>query len=534
MFVLSHALVKTGLLEAAAERLSNWLGSKRWMAVSILLLAVSLFSGLLNNTAIVAIFIPMVMTLCRRLHLSPSKVLIPLSYSAIVGGTLTLIGTSTNLLVSAMAEDAGEKPIGMFEVTRMGAVFTTIGLAYTLVFARKLLPSRSVISSLTRKYHMSPYLTELKIPKDSMLVGRTCREVGISRVYDVTVLAILRGGDRIILNIRDLPLLPADILIVRGTFDKILRLRNDHGVALLSDLKLTEQELSAGGQLIAEGLVSHASSFIGQTLKELDFRRHFGAFVLAIRRHGATLHSKIAHITMEFADTLLILAPPDRLGELRRSEDLIILSSETFESRRGRLWWLVMVLVPLIVGLAAFHVLDITNGALLAMISLLLLRVINPKEMYRAVDWSVIFLIAAFVPMGHAMVRTGAAQFLASGILSLSEFFPADLKPQVALSLLYLVTSLMTQMVSNNAAAIILVPVGLTMGADMGISARPFLLAICFAASTEFMTPTGYQTNAMVYGPGSYRFLDYTRFGAPLNLIFWIAGTFLIPRFWPF
>jgi len=533
MFVLSHALVKTGLLEAAADGLSKRMGSRRWLTVSILLSVVSLLSGFLNNTAVVAIFIPLVMTLSRRLHLSPSKVLIPLSYASIIGGTITLIGTSTNLLVSSMAESAGEKAIGMFEFSRLGIIFMVLGLAYVLTFAQRLLPSRSVISSLTRKYHMSPYLTELKIPEDSKLAGQTCMKVGMSRIYDVTVLAILRGGNRITENIRSLPLHPEDILIVRGNFENVLRVRNDHGVALLSDLKLSEQELAAGGQVIAEGLVTRTSNFLGKTLKEIDFRRHFGAFVLAIRRHGAIIHSKIAHVALEFADTLLMLAPPDRIEELRRSEDLIILSAESFESKRVRFWWLVTLLIPLIVGLAACHILDITEGAILATGSLLLLRVIDPKEAYRAVDWSVIFLIAAFVPVGHAMVRTGAAEYLASGILSLSKLFPAHLEPRVAVSLLYLVTSLLTQIVSNNAAAIILVPVGMSMSANMGTSARPFLMAICFAASAEFMTPTGYQTNTMVHGPGSYRFLDYTRFGAPLNLTFWIVATVLIPYLWP-
>lgn len=534
LLVLSHSLTKTGILEVAVDRLSRRVRRRRWLGVGLLIGAASLLSGFLNNTAMVAIFIPLTVGLCRRLNLSPSKALIPLSYASIFGGTLTLIGTSTNLLVSAMAEEAGEPPLGMFEFTRLGIIFWAVGMVYILAFAPRLLPSRSVISSLTRKYHMGPYLTELRVLENSKLAGHSCREVGVNRLYDITVLAILRGNRRYTENIRNLALQAGDILIARGTFENILRLRSEQGVALLPDIKLNDQELTQGGQLVAEALITQTSTFIGKTPRAMDFRRHYGAFILAIRRHGETLRAKIADIRIKFGDTLLIMAPRERIDELRQSEEVVIISEEQFELRRGRFWWMVALLLPLIVTLAALGVVDITKGAILATTLLLVVGVLTPRETYRSLDWSVLVLIAAFVPMGRAMVSTGTAEFLASGLLSLGQLFAAELIPYVTVSLLYLLTSLMTQMVSNNAAAIMLVPVCFSLSASLGADPRPFLMAVCFAASAEFMTPMGYQTNIMVYGPGSYRFLDYTRFGAPLNLVFWLLASYLIPRFWPF
>jgi di/tricarboxylate transporter len=533
MFVLSHALTRTGLLEIVVDRMSGRFAEKPWLAIAIFLTGASLLSGVLNNTAVVAIFIPLASHLCHNFRISASKVLLPLSYVSIIGGTLTLIGTSTNLLVSAMAEMAGMRPFGMFEFSRLGIVICLLGLAYTLIFARRFLPSRAGIRSLTRKYHMAPYLTEVQVSTDSGLVGSSCREVGLNQRYDITVLAVVRGKERHTEEVRDMPLEQGDILIVRGTLKDLIQLRREQGVALLTDMKLDESELSGGGRQVVEALVALNSSIIGKNLKELDFYRHFGAFVLAIRRHRETIREKIAHVRLEFADSLLMLAPRDRIDELRRSEDLIVVSEGNWELHKGRFWWLSIAIIPVVVGLAAFGLMDITEGAILAVVLLLVAGVITPQEAYRAVDWSVLILIASFVPVGQAMIQTGTAGFIASGVMSLVHYFPASWAPQAALSLTYALTSLLTQMVSNNASAIMLVPISLSLAGSLGVDPRPFLVAVCFAASAEFMTPVGYQTNLMVYGPGNYRFLDYTRFGAPLNVGFWIAGTLLIPYFWP-
>lgn len=533
LFVLSHALVKTRLLEVASDRLSRKVGDRKWLGIGVVLATISLLSGVLNNTPIVAIFIPLMVDLSRRLKVSPGHVLIPLSYAAIFGGTLTLVGTSTNLVVSALAEESGLPPLGMFQFTAMGAVFLVVGLTYILLFARRALPAQEADQSFSGKYQLGAYLTELRVLEDSPLIGKTLRQADLNRQYDITVLAILRKGAHYIERIGDMPLAVEDILIVRGQVDNIMRLRNEQDAALLPDIKLTDEELAGGDQVILELLIAQNSRLLDKTLREVDFRRHYGAFVLAIRRVGATIYTRIANTRLQTFDTLLVVVPRTRMAELRRSEDFLVISEVDLQLRKERLWWLGLILIPIVVLLAAAGVMDILQGAIVGAVLLLVLGVVRPQEAYRAIDWSVLFLIAAFVPVGQALVTTGTAEFIASGILSITVLFPEAAAPFVALSLLYLVTSTLTEAVSNNATAIILTPIAIATAGAMGVSPLPYLMAICFAASASFMTPTGYQTNMMVYGPGNYRYLDYVRFGGPLNLIFWLTASLLLPFFFP-
>ena len=533
MFALSHAVAKTGLLETAAEWLSRAVGPRKWLGIALFLSIASLLSGFLNNTAVVAILIPLAIEFCRRFGLAPARILLPLSYASIFGGTLTLIGTSTNLLVSSLAADGGEEPLGMFEFAPLGAVFLVVGIVYVVVLGPKLLPDRDEAPTLVGKYQMAPFLTELRVAEGSKLIGQTVRDADLNRRYDVMVLAVLRGDERIVENLRQLPLAAGDLLVARGTVEGFVRLRGEQGLALLSD-KVPEAELAAGDQILAEALVPPNSSLIGRTLQELDFRRRHQAFVLAIRRLGATLHQRLAETPLRFSDTLLLVTTKGHLDELRRSEEILVTSELDLTLHRHRLWWLVFLVLPVAMTLAALGVVPIVAGALAACVVLLAVGAITPRETYRAVDWSVLFFIAAFVPLGDAMFNTGAADLVGSAILFPVRWLPAELAPWAAVSLLYLGTSLLTEVLTNNAAAILLTPIAIGMSHALGVDARPLVMAVCFAASASFMTPTGYQTNMMVYGPGNYRYRDYLRLGAPLNLIFWIVASLLIPRIWGF
>jgi di/tricarboxylate transporter len=534
LFVMGHALIHTGLLDAGAEWLGHRFARRPWLAVAGLLLSVALMSGFLNNTAVVAIFIPMVMSLCRRLQLSASKVLIPLSYASILGGTLTLIGTSTNVLVSSILEDAGLEPLGMFELGRFGVIILGCGLAYLLLFSSRLLPSRVEATAMTRKYGLGAYLTEVQVTEGSELVGTNFLEARLNTRYRTTVLAILRDDQRLIANIATMTLAPGDVLIVQAGVDDLMRLRKEQNLALIPDIQLTDEELSAGGLVMAEALVPPLSSMVGKSLQQVDFRERFGGFVLAIRRLSGTLRDQIAQARLKALDSLLMLIPESRLQELRDAEDLIVISELGHRFRRRRGWWLVLVLLPAVVLAATVGWLDIEVAAVLAVILLLLTGAVTPQHAYRSINWSVLFLIAAFVPVGLAIINTGTASFIADRLLAIRETVSPEIAPYLVLSLIYLATSVMTQMVSNNAAAIIVAPIALSVAEALGVDSRPFIVAVCFAASAEFMTPMGYQTNLMVYGPGGYRFLDYIRFGAPLNLLFWILATLLIPWIWGF
>lgn len=537
MFALSHGLVKTGFPEVMVDRLSTIGGKSKWLAVGAFLMSASVISALINNTAAVAILIPVAIQLSQRFQVSPSKVLIPLSYAAIYGGTLTLIGTSTNLLVASMVEVNGgfiDAPLGMFEFARMGIIFLIVGTFYNLLIVPKILPSRAGVSSLTKNYQLSPYLTEFRIAEDSPLVGHTCFERGVSAKYDITVLAVIRGDERHDFNIRNLKLREGDLLLSRGSLDSFIRFREEEKVLLLTDLKMNQSELTGTDSVVVEGLVTQESTLIGQSLKEVDFRNSFGAFVLAIRREGRVLREKIAHIVLHFADTLLIFIPKSRLGSLGASRDLAILQEHDVKLHKVRFWWLAIAVIPLVMFTAAAGLVDILPAALVGLVFLLLLRSVTMHEVYGSINWSVIILIAVFIPVGAAVKTTGLDVLIATVITDLGSNFQKDIIPFASLSIIFLVATLLTSFLSNNAAAIVLVPIALAIAESLGVSARPFVFAICFGASTSFMTPMGYQTNLMVYGPGRYKFSDFMKAGAPLTLIFWVLASYFIPIFWPF
>lgn len=534
MLVLGQALVKTGVLGAAADRMAKVGANRPWVTLGAVLVGAGLLSGFLNNTAIVAIFIPLLTDLCRRFHLSPSKVMLPLSYASIAGGTLTVIGTSTNLLVSSFAEDSGLPPISIFEFTPLGIVLLFVALTYMFFAFPYLLPTRALPEALTRQYEMDHYLTEVEVSADSPLIGRTAEETALSHDYDVIIIAVHRGIDQVTENLRHLRIVAGDVLVVSGPAENLMKLSGAQGLTLQSDVKITDEDISAEGQFLAEAIVGRNSRLIGRTIEEIDFRQRVGAFVLAVRRRGEVLHDKIARIRLQFADDLLLVAPEDRLRRMRHTQDLIITSRSHVETALGGTNSAILIILPAVVLLAALGIVDILEGAIIGCILVFALRALRPAEAYRSLDWSILLLIAAFVPVGNAMRETGTAEFLAHGILRLRELSPEFFTPAVILSVLYLLTSVLTQTISNNATAILLAPIAVRLAIDMGVDSRPFLVTVAFAASAGLMTPYGYQTNLMVMGPGNYRFIDFVRFGGPLTIIFWAVASVLIPMIWSF
>lgn len=533
MFILSSALVKTGFLEVVADRLSS--GNRApWATITLFLIITSISSAFINNTAAVAIFIPLALHLSGRLNISPSKLLIPLSYAGIYGGTITLIGTSTNLLVNSIAVDNGIAAFTMFEFSRMGLIFLIFGTLYTAFIVPKILPARIAVSSLTQNYRLSPYLTEMKIDSASPLIDSSLTKRQIGKNYGVDILAVIRGDFRFDSDFRNLTLKAGDILLVHGTLEHFIELRDKESMLLLTDMKIDQSELLGTESTIVEGLVTQGSELIGSTLRDLDFRNTYDGFVVAVRREEKTLRERVSRIPLQFADTLLIFLPKNRINSLSNQNGLAILQELDLDIHKVRFWWLSIAVIPLIMITAAMGWMNILEAALIGTVILLLARSISIQEAYRAINWSVIVLIAAFVPVGIAMERSGAADIVASSIIRGGNLFSADIAPFASLSLLYLVAAILTASLSNNTAAIVLVPVALAISQQLGIDPRGMLLAVCFGASTSFMTPMGYQTNLMVYGPGRYQFKDFLIAGLPLNLAFWVLASIYIPKFWPF
>ena len=535
-FIISRSLVKTGFLEVLADYMYQWGGQKKWPTIIIFLFTVSIISGFINNTAAVAIFIPLAINLCQRFHISPTKLLLPLSYAAIFGGTLTLIGTSTNLVVSSLMEESGLEPFSMFEFSKLGFIFLAVGTVYNIIIARWFLPSRAVVSSLTQKYHMGTYLTEFKVGPDSPLIGNTIRELNIEDKYNLQVFKIIRGEEQFRFSLKSLQIKEGDIFVVQVHVNELLKFRDDMNVLLLSDVKMSQLELAGKNHVIVEGLIPLGSRLIGQSLQEINFRNRYRAFVLAIKRQQELLREKVAHVQLKFSDTLLIMVPRRDLPSMRDTKDLIILEELDIHLNYEKYWWLSILVIPLIMILATLGMVPIVKGVLLGAILLLILRSISIEEAYDSINWSVIFLIAALFPIGVAIHNTGADKHLGELIIRVGELLGGidDKNPVIFLAILYFVTFILSALISNAAVAVMITPIGFILADILGVDPRPFLVAICFGASASFMTPMGYQTNLMVFAPGKYRFKDFVIMGAPLTIIFWGIAMYYIPRFWPF
>jgi len=534
LFIISHALQKTRILEYLIIRVRRLADRSIRLGRAVYLLTIGLASAVVNNTAIVAIFMPVSIRLSQKYKMSPSKILIPLSYAAILGGTLTLVGTSTNLLVNSIyALEPGVEPMGMFEFTKYGIILLVIGLTYILFIAPHLLPSRTSTSSLTKSYHLGGYLTEMKIANESPLNGKTCMDRGINKNYDVMVLDILRDGKMITNSIRLTRLKENDILFVRGTLENFLRMKEVEKVTLLTDEKLTQEELEKEDNVLVEALITDKSDLVGQSLMTGNFRRRFGLFIIAIRREGSILRKKIAHVVLNAYDTLLVYGPEKKVNNLSENGEFLVLGEVDAELQKQRLWWMTIVAILGTITLAAFGIMPIVKSAMLGVVVLLTLRIITPQESYQSINWQVIILISALIPVGIVIQKTGTAEWLGGFIASATSSAPKDWQPKVLLGLIYLITVVLTEVSSNAATAIIMTPIALAVTQQMGFDPRAFVFAVAFAASASFITPVGYQTNLMVYGPGGYKFGDYIRVGLPLALIFWITAIFILPVLWP-
>ena len=530
MFVLSAGLARTGVVSLLGQRLAavGRLGLLPTLAALMLLIGV--VSAFINNTAAVAIFLPIVLGLARDMGISPSKLLIPLSFASMFGGVCTLIGTSTNILVSSIAEQHGLAPFGMFELSSLGLVLFAVGGLYLLTAGVRIIPDRRAGADLTQSYGMGDYLTEILLLPESPAVGRTLRESPLVRDLDLDVLEVQRDG-------RPLPALGAgttleagDLLRVRCDIEKIRRAEEREGIVLKPGLKWREGDLHAAETSLLEVLVAPGSALEGKTLKETGFRQMYGGTALAIRHRGELMRERLATTPLRSGDVLLVEVRSDRISALKRIPDFVIVSEiGSDEPRLGKLP-LALAIVAGAVAAATLGLLPIVGSAILGAVLLVLTRCLTLEEAYQAIEWRIIFLLGGILPLGIALESTGAAGLLSSLLVGTVGLWG----PVAMVSAFYLLTSLMTEAMSNNATAALLAPIAISAAAALDVDPRPFLVAVTFAASASFMTPVGYQTNTLIYGPGHYRFTDFLRVGTPLNLLFWLIATLLIPRFWSF
>lgn len=528
MFVISAALFRTGAVETLGRVSARVFQVNLWAGLVVMMITVGVMSAFINNTPVVAIFMPIVLGVSAKIGVSPSKILMPLSFASMFGGVCTLIGTSTNILVSSIAERSGYEPFSMFEFSRMGVLFFLAGTVYMLLWGVRHIPGRREPADLTRQYGMGRYLTEVVLLEGGQSVGTTVARCPLVAEVGVEILEIDRGDLRMVVPPAQTVLEAGDLLRVVGDVEKIRELAERQGIELRTAHR-DEQELETEDRVLVEAVIAPGATLVGETLKSSRFRNTFGANVLAIRHQGSVRHVDLADTILQAGDVLLTEVRRDHLPELQNNESFVMVSALALPEFRRSKAALALGIVALVVAAASTGLLPIVVAAIAGCVLLVLTGCITLTESYRAIDWQVIFLLAGALTLGVALESSGSAALLAGGLVNAA----GKLGPVAIISALYLLTFLLTSAMSNNATAVLLAPIAIGAAQVMEVDPRPLLMAVTFAASASFMTPVGYQTNTMIYGVGQYRFADFLRIGTPLSVLFWIMATFLIPVFWP-
>jgi di/tricarboxylate transporter len=533
MFVLSSGLVRTGAVDILGRWVARLAGGSEFRLLLVSIALVIPLSAFINNTPVVVVMIPLVLGIAREGGARPSKLFMPISFASQMGGTLTLIGTSTNLLVAGLVLELGLERIRLFDITPPALVLMVAGVLYLVTVGRWLTPVRQPARDVIESYELREYLTALVVEPDSPLADRSLGESRFGSEYGLEVVAIDREGRRLDRVGSSTVLHAGDVLVVRGKIPDIARIRDVAHLSIASPKPEIGEPRMAGsgsGTGLAELMVPPRSRLVGRSLRQTNFRHRFGVPVLGIQRHGAALRQRMRDVALAPGDLLLVQGTPDELRRIHEGRELTLLGAVTLPARRARKLRIAVPILAAVVLLAAFNVMPILVSAILGVIAMFLTGCVTPEEAYEDVDWMVLVLLGSIIPLGLAMQRTGAAELLATRIVHLT----TPLGPVGTLAAFFLLTSLLTELISNNAAAVVLTPIAIATGIGLGVSPLPFVIAVMIAASNSFMTPIGYQTNTFIYGPGGYRFSDFLRVGGPLNLLMVIAAALVIPLFFPF
>jgi di/tricarboxylate transporter len=530
LFLLTGGLSKTGVIDAVGRRLHRTAGDSEFRLAALIMFAAALCAAVMKNTTTTAMFLPVVLGIAARRNISPSKLLMPLAFGAILGGTCTLIGTSTNLAVSGALPRYGIQPFTMFELTRVGVLIVAVGMAYMLLIGLRLLPSRKSADSLTEQYHVRQYMTEVIVLDDSPLIDKSLGEARIGDELDLTVLGILRGQEqyRIAPNAEE-KIKADDLLLVQGRAEDILRVKSEAGIEIKPDFTLNDTLLEAKGAELFEAMVPRGSDFIGRTLKRLAIRQRHRVIVLAINRHGVNLLSKISRVKLRFGDVLLIQGTREQVEALA-ADGLILLLEEISEKQarpEKRRWALLAFGVFLFFSLT--HLVPLPIAVLIGVMILLATQSLRMSEVYEIIDWRLLILIACMISFGVAMEKTAADQYLADLIVRGTGHYG----PLAVLAGFFAMTVALTQPMSNQAAALVMLPIAVKTALALGLNPRTFAVTVTYAASCSFLTPLE-PACVLVYTPGQYRFLDFLKVGSILTIAVFAIVIWFVPIWWPF
>jgi di/tricarboxylate transporter len=529
MFVLSAALERTGTIEALGEWFGKLAGTREMRILVMLMLIVAPLSAFVNNTPVVVVFMPILLALARKHDLVASRFLIPLSYAAIVGGTCTIIGTSTNLVASGIAKERGLEEFGMFEVSKLGVIFVAVTFFYMIFIGRKLLPDRVTLSTLFESDEGKEFLTVAIISKDSELIGKNIKDSRLGKIRNFRVIEVVRSGNKFTNSIGQIVFEEGDQLLVKTRVEGVIDAGETTGIEIGVEAELGLQRVHTDSAILIEGVIGPGSSLVGRSLRDLNFRERFGVIILAVHRRGVNLRDSFENVKLAFGDTILVEGGVDRINNLSQERDFINLSQPKGRSiRRSKVPFAVGALLLFMV-LASFKVAPLIVLALGASLFTLFTRCIEPSEAYESIDWKVVFMIFGMLGLGSALQEVKVVESVA---IKVTDWAAILNNIHVLVAVIYLITAVLTEIISNNAVAALLTPVAITIGTALDIDPRPLVVAVMFAASASFSTPIGYQTNTYVYGAGGYKFTDFSRVGIPLALILWALSTFLIPLMW--
>ncbi len=528
LYVVVTGLQETGGLSWISHRVLGYPRGARRAQLRMLMPVIPL-SAFLNNTPVVAMFIPVVAEWCRRLRISPSRMLIPLSYASIFGGICTLIGTSTNLVVNTMYQTRfGNDGLGMFEITKIGVPCAIAGVVYLVLFSHRLLPGRKTIEEVFE--NPREYTLELEVSPRSTLAGSSIEKSGLRHLPGAYLAELIRRDGQIVSAVSPSEILEeGDRLVFVGNIDSMRSLYSQQGLQPAPE-QLFKLDTPRHQRCLVEAVVSHTCPLVGKTIREGRFRNVYNAVVIAVARNGERMHGKIGDIRIRAGDLLLIESHAGFIPRQKDSHDFYLVSGvENSTPRRFEKAPLAFAVLGAMVLAAAMGWLSMLQAALVAAAAMILLRCCTTSQARRSIEWNVLIVIAAALGLGVALEQTGAASAIAGGLLDIVKS-----NPHWALAMVYLVTTFFTEIITNNAAAALVFPIAMSTAEGLGVSCMPFVTCIMVAASASFATPIGYQTNLMVYGPGGYRFGDYLRIGVPLNLLFGCMTVLLAPLIWPF
>ena len=524
MLVLSMGIDRSGALEPLIRLLSRI--RHPWLLTLAMMLVIAPLSAFVTNIALVATFLPLALRVCQANGMSPARVLMPMAFAAQMGGVSTLIGTSSNLLVDSIARAHGLAGFGVFEFTAMGAVLAVVGIVYMMLVGRWLLP-KEVDVGLPQQTDIGKYVTELRVGEESSLVGKSIADAKLGERYGVYPLELLRG-ERRMWSPRSQEIAAGDVLLVRGDWAKIEEFQRRAGLSSAPELRYAQDRDHP--RVLAEIMVAPASAIEGQQLAATELNWRYDATVLAIHRRGQILRDKLSQVSLAVGDVLLVLVGEAVVPQLRNDEDLVVLSEREERPRTPHRAILAVLIMVGVVATAALHLLTVAIAAILGVLAMALSGCFGRKDVYAGIDWKVIILLGAILPLGMAIEKTGLSHVVVQGGMLLV----GDHGPIAALLLVYLLTALMTELMGHNPSVVLMMGIAVSVAHAVGADARPFIVAVAFAASTSFATPVGYPTNTMVYYAGGYRFMDFMKIGIPLILMFCALSMWLIPVFWPF